>query len=71
MQAKEAGEIKALRKSLDGFVKARPLPDASHPFAVNYDLVKPATRPEPFRLSTEFRCHVHAAPPPFAPPKPA
>jgi hypothetical protein len=52
IQAKEAEEIKALRKQLDANVRARRMPDLSTPdFKINWDLVTPATVPKPFNLS--------------------
>jgi hypothetical protein len=55
LQAKEAAEVKELRRKLAEFTRARPVPDLSRPFAVNYDLVKPPTTPQPFCLNTELR----------------
>ena len=60
MQAREAEEIRQYRASLSTYEKAHLMPDFSEPFKVNYDLVKPPTKPEPFRLSTEWRPHFHA-----------
>jgi hypothetical protein len=58
MQAQEAADLKKLRKQLDQNVKARPMPDLSHPFVVNYAIAPPATKPKPFKLLTA--AHEHA-----------
>lgn len=55
MQAQEAAEIQKLRQQLDENVRAKPVPDLSRPFAINWDLVKPATKATPFRLRTDGR----------------
>ena len=56
VQAQEAAEVQALRQRLDQNVRAKPLPDLSKPnFAINWDLVQPATKACPFRLRTEGR----------------
>ena len=60
VQAKEEAAIKELRRQLDKNVRAKPLPDMKHAFKVDYNKVRPATKPQPFRLSARNPDHVAA-----------
>jgi hypothetical protein len=58
VQAKEAEEIKTLRKEIDQYTRARPMPNLGTPnFEINWDLVAPATVPKPFNFHVCQRQH--------------